>query len=80
MCNYSKNDSCSPRSHVLQFANWHKTVYFSIQERLIYVVKPLILCKVILSRIITGVVFIKICRLYLIHLREKSHLTRLFRI
>ena len=46
------------RSHVYQFANWHKTVYFSIQERLIYVVKPLILCEVMI-----GVVFIKIGRL-----------------
>ena len=52
----------------------------TIQERLIYVVKPLILCEVILSRIMIGVVFINIGRLYLIHLLEKSCLTRLFRI
>ena len=68
------------RSHVWQFANWHKTVYFLIQERLLYVVKLLILCEVILSRIVIGAVFNNIGRLYLIHLREKSCLTRLFRI
>ena len=43
------------RSHVKQFANWHETLYFSIQKRLTYVVKPLILCEVILSEIMIGV-------------------------
>ena len=49
-----------------------------LKKRLTYVVKRLILCEVILSEIMIGVVFIKIGRLYLIHLSEKSFLTRLF--
>ena len=43
------------RSLVKQFANWHETLYFSIQKRLTYVVKPLILCEVILFKIMIGV-------------------------